>query len=158
MTDLNEYECEMLDTVLGSFGVPDSLTRDQLLQLFDNDEAAAYVIIQALTREGFAAEAGQPSRYELPGRLILKPKGEKFLQSGGFTQRYHLSQQTPDQASGTLAKLQQQNMCLQTEKLSLENDITTFRRTVQKNQVWIYILIGLLLVGMILGYWIGHHV
>jgi len=31
MTDLNEYECEMLDAMLEAFGIPDSLTRDQLL-------------------------------------------------------------------------------------------------------------------------------
>ena len=117
MTDLNEYECEMLDTLLGSFGVPDSLNREQLLQLFDGDEAIAYAMIQTLTREGLAAEVGQPSRYELPERLILKPKGEKFLQSGGFTKRYQLEQQSPDQASGTLAKLQQQNMRLHTKNL-----------------------------------------
>ena len=155
MNHLNEYECEMLDTLLGSFGVPDSLNRDQLLQLFDGDEATAYAMIQTLTREGLAAEVGQPSRYELPERLILKPKGEKFLQSGGFTQRYQLEQQKPDN-SGTLAKLQQQNLRLQNEKLSHESDITTLQRTVQKKQLWIYILIGSLLVATLLGYWIGH--
>ena len=45
MTDLNEFECAMLDTVLESFGVPDTLTREQLLQLFDNDETTAYAMV-----------------------------------------------------------------------------------------------------------------
>ena len=86
MTDLNEYECEMLDTVLEAFGIPDSLTRLQLLELFDQDEATAFAMVQALTREGFVAESGKHGDFELPEKLILKPKGEKFLKEGGFTQ------------------------------------------------------------------------
>ena len=157
MTDLNEYECEMLDAMLEAFGIPDALTRDQVMQLFDGDETVAFVMVLALVREGLIAESGQPGQYELSDKLILKPKGKKFLKEGGFTKRYQLEQQNPDQASGTLAKLQQQNMRLQNEKLSHESDLTTLQRTLQKKQLWIYILIGLLLVAMTLGYWSGHH-
>src|ERR1700709_922398 len=74
MTDLNEYECELLDAVLEAFGIPDSLTRLQLLELFDQDEASAFAMVQILTREGLIAEAGKHGDYELPEKLVLKPK------------------------------------------------------------------------------------
>ena len=60
MTDLNEYECEILDTMLESFGVPHSLIREQLLQLFDNDEATAYAMVQALVRETSLPKQANP--------------------------------------------------------------------------------------------------
>ena len=79
MTELNEYECELLDAVLEAFGIPDSLTRTQLMQLFDQDEATAFAMVQILLREGLIAESGKHGDYELPDKWILKPKGEKFL-------------------------------------------------------------------------------
>src|ERR1700760_1119611 len=124
MTELNEYECELLDTMLEAFGIPDSLTRRQLLQLFDQDEAAAFAMVQILTREGLIAESGKHGDYELPDKLILKPKGEKFLKDGGFTRRHKLEQQKPVEIGGTLTKLQQQNMRLQNEKLANASEIS----------------------------------
>jgi hypothetical protein len=144
MTDLNEYECEMLDTLLQAFGVPDTLTRRQLLQLFDNDETTAYAMIQALAREGLIAEAGKPGQYELPEKLILKPKGEKFLKEGGFSKRYQIEQQKPNQVGGTLAKLQQQNMRLQNEKLSHEAELSDLKKVIRKQRVLIYVLMALI--------------
>ena len=75
MTELNEFECEMLDTMLEAFGIPDSLTRKQLMELFDQDEASAFAMVQILAREGLVAESGKHGNYELPERLVLKPKG-----------------------------------------------------------------------------------
>lgn len=146
MTDLNEYECEMLDTVLESFGVPDTLTREQLLQLFDNDETTAYAMVQALAREGLVVEAGKPGHYELPEKLILKPKGEKFLKEGGFTKRYQTQQQ---QVGGTQAKLQQQNMRLQIEKRELESTISSLQKKISSRQLAIYILAALLVIALV---------
>jgi hypothetical protein len=156
MTDLNEYECEMLDTLLAAFGVPDSLTREQLMQLFDGDEATAFAMVQALTREGLVTEAGKPDHYELPKKIILKPKGEKFLKDGGFTKRYQLEQQKPVEIGGTLAKLQQQNMRLQNEKLANQTDISTLKGEIQKLQMRQYFWWVLTLVALIIGYWLGH--
>src|SRR3954464_6033288 len=101
MTDLNEYECEMLDAMLEAFGIPDALTRDQVMQLFDGDETVAFAMVQALLREGLIAEAGKIGKYELPDKLILKPKGEKFLKEGGFTKRFQQEQEKPKQVGGT---------------------------------------------------------
>jgi hypothetical protein len=155
MTDLNEYECEMLDAVLEAFGIPDSLTRAQLLQLFDSDEATAYAMVQALSREGLVAEAGKPGHFELPEKLVLKPKGEKFLKEGGFTKRFKLEQQQPQQVGGTLAKLQQQNMRLQNEKLAYQTEVVDLKQALQKKQVLLYILAVLIIIGLLIGYWFG---
>lgn len=151
MTDLNEYECEMLDTVLEAFGVPDSLTRKQLMQLFDGDEATAFAMVQALAREGLVAEAGKPDSFELPERLILKPKGEKFLKEGGFSKRFQLEQQKPLQVGGTLAKLQQQNMRLQNEKLALKTELDNAEQQINKTRLLQYVYWVLIAVAFFLG-------
>lgn len=156
MTDLNEYECEMLDAMLEAFGVPDALTRDQVMQLFDGDETVAFAMVQALVREGLIAEAGKPDKYELPDKLILKPKGDKFLKEGGFTKRYQVEQQKPLQVGGTLAKLQQQNMRLQNEKLAQQTQISDLRKTIDTKQRLIYMLIAIIVVAFGLGFWMGH--
>jgi hypothetical protein len=139
MTELNEFECEMLDTMLEAFGIPDSLTRKQLMELFDQDEASAFAMVQILAREGLVAESGKHGNYELPERLVLKPKGEKFLKNGGFTRRYQLEQQKPVEIGGTLAKLQQQNMRLQNEKLSNASQISDLQKALdsQKNMQYL---------------------
>lgn len=156
MTDLNEYECELLDTMLEAFGIPDSLTRRQLLQLFDQDEAAAFAMVQILTREGLIAEAGKHGDYELPEKLVMKPKGEKFLKEGGFARRYRQEQEKPVEIGGTLAKLQQQNMRLQNLKLSAESKQNDLQKTINKLRSLQYIWWGLTIIALIIGYWLGH--
>ena len=156
MTELNEYECEMLDAVLEAFGIPDSLTRAQLMQLFDQDEAAAFAMVQILLREGLIAESGKHGDYELPDKLILKPKGEKFLKQGGFTKRYKTEQEKPVEVGGTLAKLQQQNMRLQNLKLSAESERRDLQKKIDKMQVLQYIWWALIVLAFIIGYLLGH--
>ena len=156
MTELNEYECEMLDAVLEAFGIPDSLTRLQLMQLFDQDEATAFAMVQILLREGLIAESGKHGDYELPDKLILKPKGEKFLKQGGFTKRYKTEQEKPVEVGGTLAKLQQQNMRLQNLKLSAESDRRDLQKKIDKMQMLQYIWWALIVLAFIIGYLVGH--
>lgn len=155
MTELNEYECEMLDAVLEAFGIPDSLTRNQLLELFDQDEATAFALVQILLREELIAETGKHGDYDLPEKLILKPKGDKFLKAGGFVRQYKAEQEKPVEVSGTLSKLQQQNMRLQNEKLNHQSQLRDLRMDMQKRQ---YILLALIVVALIIGYFIGHAV
>ena len=157
MTELNQYECELLDAVLEAFGIPDSLTRRQLLELFDNDEPTAFAMVQILLREGLIAEAGKHGDYELPDKLILKPKGEKFLREGGFTKRYRLEQDKPVEVGGTLAKLQQQNMRLQNLKLSAESQVGDLQKTIDRLRTLQYIWWALILLALIAGYFWGHH-
>ena len=156
MTELNEFECEMLDTMLEAFGIPDSLTRKQLMELFDQDEASAFAMVQILAREGLVAESGKHGNYELPERLVLKPKGEKFLKDGGFTRRYQLEQQKPVEIGGTLAKLQQQNMRLQNEKLSNASQISDLQKVLDSQKNLQYLWWALIVVALIVGYFIGH--
>ena len=156
MTDLNEYECELLDAMLEAFGIPDSLTRDQLLELFDNDEAAAFAMVQALIREDLVAGTGRQSEYDLPEKLVLKPKGEKFLKEGGFSARYKREQQRPMEVGGTLAKLQQQNMRLQNEKLANQTELSALKKTMSARQARLYFMWVLVVVAFIVGYMLGH--
>ena len=156
MTDLNEYECELLDAVLEAFGIPDSLTRRQLLELFDQDEASAFAMVQILIREGLIAETGKHGNYELPEKLVMKPKGDKFLKEGGFTRRYKLEQEKPVEVGGTLAKLQQQNMRLQNLKLSAESKVSDLEKTISKLRTLQYFWWALIVIGIIVGYWLGH--
>lgn len=156
MTELNEYECEMLDAMLEAFGIPDSLTRTQLLKLFDGDEATAFAMVQILTWEGLIKESGNHGDYELPEKLILKPKGEKFLKDGGFSRRYQLEQQKPVEVGGTLVKLQQQNMRLQTEKLANQSENSRLEKQINGYKTRQYIWWALIVVALILGYWLGH--
>ncbi|MFD0763297.1 hypothetical protein ACFQZI_00430 [Mucilaginibacter lutimaris] len=153
MIELNEYECEMLDAVLEAFGIPDSLTRNQLLELFDQDEATAFALVQILTREGLIAVTGKHGDYDLPEKLVLKPKGDKFLKAGGFVKRYKAEQEKPVEVNGTLSKLQQQNMKLQNEKLLHQSQLREIQRNMDKRQ---YILLALIIVALIIGYIIGH--
>jgi len=155
MTELNEYECEMLDAMLEAFGIPDSLTRVQLLKLFDGDEATAFAMVQILTWEGLIKESGNHGDYELPEKLILKPKGEKFLKDGGFSRRYQLEQQKPVEVGGTLVKLQQQNMRLQTEKLANQSEISRLEKQINGYRTRQYIWWVLIAIALILGYWLG---
>ncbi|MDB5127027.1 hypothetical protein [Mucilaginibacter sp.] len=155
MTDLNEYECEMLDTMLEAFGIPDSLTRRQLMSLFDQDEASAFAMVQILTREGLIAESGKHGDYELPEKLILKPKGEKFLKQGGFTRRYQLEQQKPVEVGSTFAKLQQQNLRLQNVKLANETEINNLKKVVKDLQTRQFVWWGLIVVALVIGFFIG---
>jgi hypothetical protein len=155
MTDLNEYECEMLDTMLEAFGIPDSLTRRQLMSLFDQDEASAFAMVQVLTREGLIAESGKHGDYELPEKLILKPKGEKFLKQGGFTRCYQLEQQKPVEIGSTFAKLQQQNLRLQNVKLANETEISNLKKVVNGLQTRQYVWWGLIVIALIIGFFIG---
>ena len=156
MTELNEYESEMLDTVLEAFGIPDSLTRRQLLELFGHDEATAFSMVQILLREGLIAETGKHGDYELPEKLILKPKGERFLKEGGFIKQYRREQEKPVEVGGTLAKLQQQNMKLQNLKLSAESERDQLQKSVTRWQTLRYIWWGLIVLAFIVGYFMGH--
>ena len=156
MTELNEYECEMLDAMLEAFGIPDSLTRKQLLELFGDDEATAFAMVQILIREGLISESGKHGDYELPEKLILKPKGDKFLKAGGFMKRHQTEQEKPVEVGGTLAKLQQQNMRLQNEKLSNVSKITDLQNEIQTLKNRQYIAFVLIIIAILAGYFIGH--
>jgi hypothetical protein len=156
MIELNEYECGMLDAVLEAFGIPDSLTRQQLLELFDQDEATAFTLVQILLREGFIAQTGKHGDYDLPEKLVLKPKGEKFLKAGGFVRNYWLEQEKPVEVNGTLSKLQQQNMKLQNEKLTHQTQLINLQKNIARLKILQYIWWALIVIAVFIGYHFGH--
>lgn len=156
MIELNEYECEMLDAVLEAFGIPDSLTRQQLMELFDQDEATAFALVQILTREGLIAETGKHGDYDLPEKLVLKPKGDKFLKAGGFVRRFKQEQAKPVEVNGTLSKLQQQNMKLQNDKLTHQSQLMNLQKAIDRLKTMQYVWWALIVIALIIGYFIGH--
>jgi len=156
MPELNEYECEMLDALLEAFGVRDMLSRGDLMDLFDQDEAAAFAMVQVLAREEFVAEVGKHGDYELPAKLVLKPKGERFLKEGGFIARFQAEQRKPAEAGGTLAKLQQQNFRLRNEKLANESEIAGLKKKVRVLQSLQYIWWLLILLALLACLWLAH--
>jgi hypothetical protein len=89
-------------------------------------------------------------------KLILKPKGEKFLKDGGFTSRYHMEREKPVEVGGTLARLQQQNMRLQNLKMANEGQISDLQKKVSQLQVLQYIWWALIVIALVAGYFIGH--
>lgn len=155
MAELNEYECEMLDVLLESFGVPDSLTREQVMTLFDGDEAEAYRMVQVLLREELVIEVGEHGSFDLPQKVVLKPKGEKFLNDGGFSKRHRVEQQKPVEVGGTLGKLQQQNMRLQNLRLSNETEIGQLKKIVSNLEKRQYILLISIIAALVIGVFIG---
>jgi hypothetical protein len=112
--------------------------------------------VQILTWEGLVAKSGKHGDFELPEKLILKPKGEKFLKDGGFSRRYRTEQQKPVEVGGTLFKLQQQNMRLQNEKLANQAEVSRLEKQVRGYSTRQYLWWALIVVALILGYWLGH--
>ncbi|MBS1504038.1 MAG: hypothetical protein JST32_18355 [Bacteroidetes bacterium] len=157
MSELNEYESELLDVILEAFGIRDYLTRVQLLQLFDGDEATAFAMVQILLREQLIIETGKHGEYELPDKLILKPKGEKFLREGGFSRQYRLAREKPVEVGSAVVQLQQENLKLQNLRLSAESERDELRRTVTRLRMLQNVCWLLLILAFIGGYLFGHH-
>ncbi|MBS1524288.1 MAG: hypothetical protein JST19_01485 [Bacteroidetes bacterium] len=156
MSELNEYECELLDVILEAFGVRDYLTRLQLMQLFDQDEASAFAMVQILLREQLIIETGKHGEYDLPDKIILKPRGEKFLREGGFSKRYRLAQEKPPEMGSAIVQLQQENLKLQNLRLSAESERNELKQTVDRLlmlQKICWVLVALAFIG---GYLLGH--
>lgn len=157
MAELDEYESGILDAMLEAFGVPDSLTRAQVLTLFDDDEAIAFSMVQVLLREELITISGQQGDFELPDKLILKPKGDKFLKAGGFTRRRQLEREKPAEIGGTLSKLQQQNFKLQHLRRSAEAERDELVKSVNRLRLGRYAWWTLILVAFIVGFLLGRH-
>jgi len=78
--ELDRFEYEMLDAVLEAFGQHDSLTREQVLDIFDYDEEYAASMIGFLESKGLIASVGN----KLPLVINRNPKAITFLENGGF--------------------------------------------------------------------------
>jgi hypothetical protein len=78
--ELDRFEYEMLDAVLEAFGQHDSLTREQVLDIFDYDEDYAASMIGFLESKGLIVSVGN----RLPLVINKEPKAVTFLENGGF--------------------------------------------------------------------------
>lgn len=103
--ELDKFEYEIRDVVLEAFGKQDSLTRQYLLELFDDDEPMAAAIVAVLQADGLVAEVGLSEQYYLPVLLVRKPAALAFLQNGGYTRQFEIIQekkQLAKEKEGTL--------------------------------------------------------
>jgi hypothetical protein len=78
--ELDRFEYEMLDAVLEAFGQHNSLTREQVLDIFDYDEDYAASMIGFLESKGLIASVGN----RLPLVINRETKAIAFLENGGF--------------------------------------------------------------------------
>ena len=78
--ELDRFEYEMLDAVLEAFGQHDTLTREQILDIFDHDEDYAASLIGFLESNGLVTVVGN----RLPLIVNKGPRATTFLESGGF--------------------------------------------------------------------------
>src|SRR5258707_5083147 len=78
--ELDKFEYEMLDAVLEAFGQNKSLTREQVLDIFDHDEDYAASMIGFLESNGLVTVVGN----KLPLVINKEPRAVVFLANGGF--------------------------------------------------------------------------
>jgi len=78
-----------------------------------------------------------------------------LLKEGGFTRRYQLEQQKPVEVGGTLAKLQQQNMRLQNEKLANGIILGNLQKKIDHLHMLRYVWLALIIVALVVGYLAG---
>lgn len=119
---LNRIDCEMLDTLLEAFGSTGSLSREQVLKIFDGDETIASSLVKVLADNGFVMEVGHVEEQDLPLLINRESTAVLFLKNGGFTGAYDA--ETAARASaGELELLQKENLGLQNEKLVYEQTL-----------------------------------
>ena len=154
---MNEYEYELLDAVLEAFGRAGSLTRLQALELFGDDEQMALEMVQVLSANGLLTEPLKHGTEQLPGKLVLSAKAGPFIKEGGFSARYHTAHQKPaETGGGTLAKLQQQNMRLQNDKLAKGAELKDLQKKVDSLRSRQFIWLLLIVLALAAGFFIGH--
>jgi hypothetical protein len=78
--ELDRFEYEMLDALLEAFGQNKSLTREQVLDIFDHDEDYAASMIGFLESNGLVTVVGN----RLPLIINKAPRAVMFLENGGF--------------------------------------------------------------------------
>ena len=78
--ELDRFEYEMLDAVLEAFGQQDSLTREQILDIFDHDEDYAASMVSFLESNGLITVVGN----KLPLVINKEARAVAFLENGGF--------------------------------------------------------------------------
>jgi hypothetical protein len=78
--ELDRFEYEMLDAILEAFGQHDSLTREQIMDIFDHDEDYAASMIGFLESSGLVSVVGN----RLPLLVNKEPSVVTFLENGGF--------------------------------------------------------------------------
>jgi hypothetical protein len=154
--ELDRFEYEMLDAVLEAFGQQDSLTREQILDIFDHDEDYAASMVSFLESNGLITVVGN----KLPLVINKGPKVVTFLENGGFAGSSETMAEkiesipAPDQ-------FQEQNLQTPDEKPSYERIIKEHNARIKLLELSVkrfehlkYLLGAALIVILALAFWI----
>jgi hypothetical protein len=154
--ELDRFEYEMLDAVLEAFGQHNSLTREQVLDIFDYDEDYAASMIGFLESKGLIVSVGN----RLPLVINKEPKAVTFLENGGFVNSKE-EEIEQDEPVTEPEPLPHQHIQLQSEKPAHENTLRQMDKRIGALESRIkyfdylkYLLIVTGLVIVILAIWI----
>ncbi len=96
--ELDRFEYEMLDAILEAFGQHNSLTREQIMDIFDHDEDYAASMIGFLESNGLVTVVGN----RLPMLINKEPAVVLFLEKGGFAKTIDAPVEVPVPVEGRL--------------------------------------------------------
>jgi hypothetical protein len=154
--ELDRFEYEMLDAVLEAFGQHDSLTREQVLDIFDYDEDYAASMIGFLESKGLIVSVGN----RLPLVINKEPKAVTFLENGGFVGSKE-QEIEKDESVTEPEPLSHQHTQLHSEKPVHENTLRQMDKRIGALELRIkrfdylkYLLLAAGLVILILAVWI----
>jgi hypothetical protein len=154
--ELDRFEYEMLDAVLEAFGQYNSLTREQVLDIFDYDEDYAASMIGFLESKGLIASVGN----RLPLVINREPKAIAFLENGGFVNSKEEEIEQDEPVTGP-EPLPHQPIQLQTESpvdeqvlRQLDKRIGALELRIKRFDYLKYVLLAAGLIILILAVWI----
>lgn len=116
---LSKEQCIQLDNILKAFGNGDNLSREQLLEMFDQNDELAYSYVHILVDNRLVSETGKTIGYNLPLMIFKEPPTAIFLANGGFEVEYDKAA-SKILADNRLQEIQQKNLELQNENLAYQ--------------------------------------
>lgn len=119
---LTKEQCVQLDQVLNAFGQNDNIDREQILEIFNQDEKLANSLVHVLVSNGLVSEVGHVIDHDLPLMLLRERPAVIFIANGGFEAEYNKAV-AKITADTSFHELQKQNIELQNENLAYQQTI-----------------------------------
>ena len=116
---LNRQTCDDLDLVLAAFGGKEHLSKEELLEIFDNNEVLAADCIDILAQLGYVKKIGEVQGSRLGLAFYKEPEAYVFLSQGGFKEAYSSKLKEKLEAD-ELQTLTKTNLQLQNETLKYQ--------------------------------------
>ena len=119
---LTKDQCVQLDNILKAFGNNDSLSREELLDIFDQNDQLAYSYVHILVNNRLVSESSKAIGSDLPLMIFKESPTVLFMANGGFEAEYDKAA-VKIQVDNSLQELQKKNIELQNESLSYQQTI-----------------------------------